>query len=102
MVFLLPKFIIQHIQTKSLAWALLYRKHSSTLWSFYEALTILNDNEDISIILGDFNLDLLDSDLHEQLINTLTNFQLSSNNITHLNSIHIDQIYVRKGFFLKL
>ena len=35
--------------------ASLYRKHSSTLSFFYETLTILNDNEDISIIFGDFN-----------------------------------------------
>ena len=54
--------------------ALHYRKSSSTLSSFYEALTILNDKEDISIILSDFNLDVLDSDVHEQLINTLTNY----------------------------
>ena len=58
---------------KTIGIALLYRKHSSTLSSFYEALTILNDHEDISIILGDFNLDLLDSDVHEQFINTLKN-----------------------------
>ena len=56
--------------------ALLYRKHSSTLSSFYEVLTILNDHEDIGILLGDFNLDVLDSYLHEQLISTLTSFQL--------------------------
>ena len=78
---------------------LLYRKHSPTLSSFYEALTIVNDHEDISIILGDFNLDVLDSDVHKQLINTLTNSQLLSHNITHLDGTHIDQIYIQKGFF---
>ena len=34
--------------------ALLYKKHSSTLSSFYEVLTILNDHGHISIMLGDF------------------------------------------------
>ena len=84
---------------KTIGIALLYRKHSSTLSYFYEALTILNDHEDISIILGDFNLDLLDSDVPEQFINTLNNFQLLSHNITHLNGTHIYQIYIQKGFF---
>ena len=56
--------------------ALLYRKHSSTWSSFYEVLTILNDHEDIVIILDDFNLDMLDSYLHEQLLSILTSFQL--------------------------
>ena len=77
--------------------ALLYRKFYFTLWHFYEALTFLNDNKDISLILGYFNLDVLDSDVHEQLINTLTNFQLLSY-MTHLNGTHIDQIYI----FLKI
>lgn len=65
--------------------ALLYRKHSSTLSYFYKTLTILNDNKDINIILGDFNVDAIDSNVHQQLINTLTNFQLLSQNITHLD-----------------
>ena len=66
--------------------------------SFYESLAILNCNKDISIILGDFNL-VLDSDVHEQVINILTNYQLLPCNITHLKGTHIDQIYNQKGFF---
>ena len=34
-----------------------------------------------------------------KLINTLTNFELLSHNIIHLNGTHIDQIYIQKGFF---
>ena len=42
---------------------------------------------------------MLDTDVHEQLINTLTNFQLLSHNITHSNGTHIDQINIQKYFF---
>ena len=62
-------------------------------------MTILNDNEDISIILGAFNVDVLNYDVHEQLINALTNLQLLSHNITPLNGTHIDQIYIQNVFF---
>ena len=41
---------------------------------------------------------MLDTDVHEQLINTLTNFQLLSH-ITHSYGIHIDQINIQKYFF---
>ena len=68
---------------KTIGIALLYSEHSSTLSYFYEDLTILNQNDDISMILSDFNVDGVDSDVHEQLINILANFKFLSHNITY-------------------
>ena len=45
------------------------------------------------------NFNVLDSDVHELFINTLTNFQLLPDDITHLNGTHIDQICIQKVFF---
>ena len=73
--------------------ALLYRKQSSTLSSLYEASTIMSGNQDKSIILDDFNLGVLDSYVHEKVINTLTNFQLLSHNIIYLSGGHIYQFF---------
>ena len=68
---------------KTIGIALLYSEHSSTLSYFYEDLTTLNQNDDIGMILSDFNVDGVDSDVHEQLINILANFKLLSHNITY-------------------
>ena len=44
--------------------ALIYRKHSSALSSFYENLETLNNNTSLNFIIGDFNLDALNEEIH--------------------------------------
>ena len=47
-------------------------------------------------------VDALDCDVHEQLINTFTNFKLLAHIVNHLNSIlitYIDQIDLEYDFF---
>ena len=52
-------------------------------------------------VLGEFNLDGLDSDVFEQITSTLTSFYFVPFNCTHLNGSLIDQVFVRKTFFNK-
>ena len=47
--------------------ALIYRKHSSALSSFYENLEALNNNTSLKFIIGDFNLDALNDEIHVTL-----------------------------------
>ena len=76
--------------------ALIYRKNSSTLSSFYRNLEILNNHINLNFILGDFNLDAFNPEILVRLRNILSNFVLLSNKSSHLNGSHIDQVYVRK------
>ena len=78
--------------------ALIYKKHSSALSSFYEKLETLNNNTSLNFIFGDFNLDALNDEIYVTLCNILSNFRLVSNTSSHLNGTHMDHVYVRKGF----
>ena len=56
---------------------------------------------EINIVLRDFNLDVLDPGLFEQISNTLSKFRLVNSSGTHLNGSLIDQVYVRKAFEMR-
>ena len=75
---------------------LIYKKHSSALSSFYENLETLNNNTSLNFIIGDFNLHVLNDEIHVTLCNILSNFRLVSNTSSNLNDTHIDHVYVRK------
>ena len=81
-----------------LCMALIYRKHSSVLSSFYENLETLNNNTNLNFIIGDFNLDVLNVEIYVALCNILSNFRLVFNTSSHLNGTHIDRVYVIKTF----
>ena len=55
--------------------ALIYRKHSSVLSSFYENLETLNNNTSLNFIIGDFNLDALNGEIHVTFCN-ISRFEL--------------------------
>ena len=78
--------------------ALIYRKHSSALSSFFENLGTLNNNTSLNFIIGDLNLDALNGEIYATLCKTLSNLRFVSNTPLHLNGTHIDQVYVRITF----
>ena len=82
----------------SVSIAILYRRQLSTNSAFSSNLDLFNNSSEINIVLGDFNLDALDSGLFEQISNTLSKFCLVNSNSTHLNGSLIDQVHVRKAF----
>ena len=78
--------------------ALIYRKHSSALSSFFENLGTLNNNTSLNFIIGDLNLDALNGEIYVTLCKILSNLRFVSNTPLHLNGTHIDHVYVRKTF----
>ena len=77
------------------------KKLLATALTSYSNLKFHNNPLEMNNILGEFNLDGLDSDVFEQITSTLTSFYFVPFNCTHLNGSLIDQVFVRKTFFNK-
>ena len=76
----------------------MYRKYAESVSLFHKKLQTLNAKEEVDIILEDFNLNAQDPQVLQDISSVLSNFQLLSHNCTHLNSSHIDQVFVAKSF----
>ena len=83
---------------KIISVVLMYRKYAESVSLFHEKLQTLNAKEEVDIILEDFNLNAQDPQVLQDISSVLSNFQLLSHNCTHLNSSHIDQVFVAKSF----
>ena len=70
----------------------MYRKHRESVSLLCEKLETLNAKDEINIILGVFNLDAQDSQVFQHISSVCSNFQILSDNYTHLNGSHIDQV----------
>ena len=79
--------------------AIIYRRQLSVIPAFLQSSELLNKSSEINDVLGDFNLDVLDHELFEQMSNTLSNICLVNSTSAHLNGSLIDQVYVREAFF---
>ena len=73
---------------------LLYRCPSSSLVTFYNTLdNLLSDSNMMDVVLGDFNIDILNSrDIN--LLYVLSNFRLLVNEATHISGSLINHVYV--------
>ena len=73
---------------------LLYRSPSWSLTRFFSRLeNLLNDRHIIDTVLGDFNIDILNStNIHLQKI--LSNYTLLVNEATHISGSLLDHVYV--------
>ena len=54
--------------------ALLYKRQLSCVLIFYSELELLDNSQEINILWGNFNFDILDSEIFERITNTLSNF----------------------------
>ena len=61
-------------------------------------LETLHNNTSLNFIIRDFNLDVLNDEIHVTLCNILSNFGFVSNTFSRLNGTHIDHLYVKKMF----
>ena len=73
---------------------LLYRSPSSSLTRFFSrSENLLSDRHIIDIVLGDFNIDILNS-TNINLQNVLSNDTLLVNEATHISGSLLDHVYV--------
>ena len=73
---------------------LLYRSPSSSLARFFSRLkNLLSDRHIIDIVLGDFNIDILNN-TNINLQNVLSNYTLLVNEATHISGSLLDHVYV--------
>ena len=73
---------------------LLYRCPSSSLVTFYKTLeNLLRSRNKIYVILGDFDIDVLNS-TNINLSHVLSNYTLLVNEATHISGSLIDHAYV--------
>ena len=79
---------------KVISVVLMYRKCTESVSLFYEKLETLNAREEVDIILGDLNLNSQDPQVFQDIPSVLSNFQFLSQNYTHLNGSHIDNVFV--------
>ena len=79
---------------------LVYRSHQQDIQSFMETLSnLLRNHNDISIIFGDFNIDLLKINRNSiNLKNLLFGFKQIVDKPTHIDGGLIDHIYIRECF----
>ena len=77
---------------------LFYRSPNSPLNSFYNALE--NVLGDIDIVLGDFNIDILNS-ININLNNVLSNYTLLVNEPTYISGSLLDHVYVNNDSLQK-
>ena len=104
--FRIPGFLLFDMEKNSfselsLKVLLVYRSHQENIHDFLEALRyILTTHNDISIALGDFNIDFLKNDRTTiELKNLIFGFKQIIDKPTHINGGLIDHIYVRKSLF---
>ena len=97
--FLLFKMEKNSFSELSLKVLLVYRSHQENIHNFLEALRyLLTAHSDISIVLGDFNIDLLKNDRTSiELKNLVFGFKQIVHKPTHIDGGLIDHIYVRKS-----
>ena len=76
----------------------MYRKCTESVSLFYEKLETLNAREEVDIILGNLNLNSQDPQVFQDIPSVLSDFQFLSQNYTHLNGSHIDNVFVAKSF----
>ena len=72
---------------------LLYYSRSSSLKSFNRLENLLSDSYIIDIVLGDFNIDILNS-TNINLQNVLSNYTLLVNEVTHISGFLADHVNV--------
>lgn len=66
--------------------ALLYKRQLSCVLIFYSKLELLDNSQEINILWGNFNFDILDSEIFERITSTLSNFYYPvAVNCAHLN-----------------
>ena len=91
-------FFRQIYSGKIISVVLMYRKHTESVWLFYERLENINAREETDVILWDFNLNAQDLQEFQCFSSILSNFQLVPHNCTHLNGSHISQVFVAESF----
>ena len=80
---------------------LLYRSPSSSLTRFFNRLeNLLSDRHIIDIVLGDFNIDILNS-TKINLQKVLSNYTLLVNEATHISGFLLDHVYVNNEILQK-
>ena len=84
---------------KTIQIMLLYRSPSSYLTRFFSRLeNLLSDRHIIDIVLGDFNIDILNS-TNINLQKFLSNYTLVVNEATHISGSLLDYVYVNNETF---
>ena len=84
---------------KVLKVALLYRKPMYVNEVFFNRVENLVLRNDIDILLGDFNIDALDSNNNNHTLQTiLWNYRLILNKPTYISGSLLDHVYVKKSF----
>ena len=80
---------------------LLYRPLSSSLTTSYNTLeNLLSDHHIFDLVLGDFNIDILNG-TNINLQNVLTNYTLLVNKGTHISGSLLDHVYVKNEILQK-
>ena len=78
---------------------LIYRINGGSIQTFYEKLQqLLVTHEKLDFIMGDFNINALDSKICTRLCHILEDYQLLLNESTHLSGSFLDQIYLHKSW----
>ena len=79
--------------------ALIYRQSRPLNTTFFDNIAQLVHHEHIDILLGDLNINALDS-INDGLRYVLSNYRLIVNEPTHISGGLIDHVYVKETFLM--
>ena len=87
-----------HFDNRPIKMLLIYRQPNSSRPMFYNDLAECLMHDDIDIILGDINIDVLDPS-NQEILNVLSNYKLLVTEPTHIAGGLLDHVYVKNTSF---
>ena len=88
-------FLKNSFAKSSFTLIILYRKKSQSLESFHEMLRYLLETNDTDFVVGDFNIDAFNKNIHLQRV--LSNYTQLVKEPTHLSGSLLDHVYVKNS-----